>query len=592
MAKQIFLMLAALFFAASVFWSIGFEHFGLMNPFSRDYKLTGTDVAINLASDGTINVREAIDYKFKGCYTEVFRETNIPAQPFINSPYMTKITGSCEPSCTVRNRGYEIAGNFGEICDSEAKFFVAFTVLKGITIGSDTAEFHYKIWGEKWERPLNSLKGEIILPESISPDSVTAYFNPMGIIKEQHFDGNILKFSADRFEGYLEVRLLMPKEAFAQTQNFVISPGLSKDAAMKEQSDYAFRYNIITYSLILLYAIIIVSFVAVPFFLYRKYGAEPKISYNELYEREPVKDMKPYAINSLCSSKTGDTDKNAIIATLLDLVRRGHIEIKEVKTKELFGMKNDLLLIFRNNPKDKMSWPEGLIYSYFAKFAVSHQFLWSSFLKELKTRSNSLAYLELIKDFEKAVDNEYDPKKYFSQKGNIIFKISCGLMIALALLLLKASAISGNYPIFGFLSYLLPFMLVLPIIGLLLPRRIFGRFTPEGYEIYLKSMNYKKFMTDMTLLKKYPPASIVIWEEHLVYATLFGVADKVIKETKLFVNESKVNSSSLYPVYNSYAIASLSSANSVASSHSSSRGGGFGGGGVGGGFGGGGGGAR
>jgi uncharacterized membrane protein len=126
-------------------------------------------------------------------------------------------------------------------------------------------------------------------------------------------------------------------------------------------------------------------------------------------------------------------------------------------------------------------------------------------------------------------------------------------------------------------------------------KKVFGRFTPKGYEIYQKSINYRKFMTDMTLLKDYPPASLIIWEQHLVYATIFGVADKVIKHMKVVVKDSTVRSSNMYPLYQVSIMSSLMHSHSTAQStvHSHSSGGSFGGGGgIGGGFGGGGGGAR
>ena len=102
-------------------------------------------------------------------------------------------------------------------------------------------------------------------------------------------------------------------------------------------------------------------------------------------------------------------------------------------------------------------------------------------------------------------------------------------------------------------------------------------------------------MTDMTLLKKYPPKSVIIWDEILVYATLFGVADEVLKQMKLVVKDSTYKSSTFYPLYTTYSFNTLNKSYSVASTSStkttSGVGGFSGGGGIGGGFGGGGGGA-
>ena len=43
----------------------------------------------------------------------------------------------------------------------------------------------------------------------------------------------------------------------------------------------------------------------------------------------------------------------------------------------------------------------------------------------------------------------------------------------------------------------------------------------------------KDFMEDFSLIDQKRLPSIVIWEKYLVYATAFGIADKVIKQLKI-----------------------------------------------------------
>jgi len=250
------------------------------------------------------------------------------------------------------------------------------------------------------------------------------------------------------------------------------------------------------------------------------------------------------------------------------------------------------------NSRDTLTNPEQIVYDFFKGFSKSERLVWNDLIKSLKERKNALKFIKFQEKFRKSVTKSYELKRYFESKGDILMKIFSGVMLAAtwALIIVCIPLAKAEIPTAVFYSRFFPIFIIYLIILLLLPARIFGRFTKDGYDVYLKLRNFRKFMTDMTLLKEYPPKSIIIWDQYLVYAAAFGVADKVINEMKIIVPEFSMSSSSLYPAYHIYAISAINSSYSTAMSYSGSSGsgvGGFsGGGGVGGGFGGGGGGAR
>lgn len=65
----------------------------------------------------------------------------------IKEPFIYFLEASCIPECKIIESSDEIIGNFERICNSNARFILKYNVLKGIVIGNDIAEFHYKIWG-------------------------------------------------------------------------------------------------------------------------------------------------------------------------------------------------------------------------------------------------------------------------------------------------------------------------------------------------------------------------------------------------------------------------------------------------------------
>jgi len=566
----------------AISWDSTMGQFGILKPWGRDYLLTGTEVNVDIKGNGEVYIYENIGYLFKGTYREVYREPNIMRSPG-PYPYIDSVNASCDPKCTVIDRQYEIAGSFGSIRDRSANFMLYYNVLNGIVQGSDISEFQYKVWGDQWDKPVGGLHGTITLPA----EPVAVYFNPAGIA-DYHVQGNTITYSTGTFNNYLEARVLMPKDAVSG--NFLQDSSLTLSGVKQQQTGYAVSYYLL-YSVAVITAIaILLSMFIVPVMVYSRHGREPDIGYNAVYEREPVKGIKPYIVNSLVMGKTGDTDKNAITATLLDLIRRKHITLKEtVSKKGLFKKKKkDLTLVFEKNANDIMSAAEQKVYDFFSRQGT---LVWSDFLDSLKKRDNAVRFMAFTKDFEHAVDNDYQFSEYFENAGSRLWRRFCIGLILVSAALILLGQLSHNYPFLGIFQVVYAMGLGYGVIGLFIPIKVFGRFTPKGYEVYLKSLKYRKFMTDMTLLKKYPPASIVIWEEVLVYATLFGVADKVIKQLKLVFPDTKASSSGLYPLYSATALHSFSSHYSVATSTMSASSGGHGGG-VGGGFGGGGGGAR
>lgn len=59
-----------------------------------------------------------------------------------------------------------------------------------------------------------------------------------------------------------------------------------------------------------------------------------------------------------------------------------------------------------------------------------------------------------------------------------------------------------------------------------------GRFTPEGQTRARKMVGFRKYLDDFTLLSERSSREAVLWKEYLVFAALFGISEKVMKELK------------------------------------------------------------
>ena len=78
------------------------------------------------------------------------------------------------------------------------------------------------------------------------------------------------------------------------------------------------------------------------------------------------------------------------------------------------------------------------------------------------------------------------------------------------------------------------------LINLVLLIRLDSRFTGRtqlSVDEAEKWAGLKKYMEDFSLIKDREVPELVLWEKYLVFATVFGIADKVIKQLKVVYPE-------------------------------------------------------
>ncbi|MDO4711042.1 MAG: DUF2207 domain-containing protein [Peptostreptococcaceae bacterium] len=59
-----------------------------------------------------------------------------------------------------------------------------------------------------------------------------------------------------------------------------------------------------------------------------------------------------------------------------------------------------------------------------------------------------------------------------------------------------------------------------------------ARLEPKGFELLQQMFDFKKFLKDFTLVSEREVKEVELWDDYLVFATLFGLASKVAKQMK------------------------------------------------------------
>jgi uncharacterized membrane protein len=286
----------------------------------------------------------------------------------------------------------------------------------------------------------------------------------------------------------------------------------------------------------------------------------------------------------------GTPNMDGFQATIMDLINRGYL----VVSTEENGKKKKVYLEIKDNPRNDLYSFEKHVINFLKKNAIDNVVELEQLKKNLKNKENAKSFKYHYDAWEGDLKSFFLKDKiadFFVKTGDTYMKLY-GVIALVVAGVVFFFTISNPIPtaIYALLASIV--LGLVGIISLILPEKIAGRWTQEGIDYDAKWQGFKRYIQDFSLIKEYPPESVVVWNKYLVYATALGVADKVRKSMGMTLPKDQLENNDLYlfHYYGGYAI--LSSSLSTGMSTATQGEGGSGGvGGVGGGSGGGGGGA-
>ena len=540
--------------------------------------------------------------------------TNGQNQPFRKiDQEMYHVTQNCYYGLVNKNGMFEIAWGVGLDNGSETKEYkIQYTVEDAIAKYQDKAELYWQFVGEDFEVNAQKVVGTITLPQSAtSKDEIRVWGHTEDLNGEIYVvDSNTIEFEVDgRNAGnFIEVRTLFPTEMITSTNRGANKERLqeviqeetvwAEEANQKRQMRQNIRYGIAMIEGVIVILLCIVLIKAIRKKL-KKAKSLKKIEPTQeiMYFREmPREDATPAEALYLLKKQTMpfiSTEIGKIFsATLLDLSLKKCISFEVVKNEK---GKEEIYLDLKEGTTVTLTKEEGVILKFLIeafdgkdKITVKEleRYIQKSQTKVVKLKDdidkwvpNRLQELELQDKKEK---EEY--AKYNSQFGGnvvgLIFSIMIGAITAMELTPL---VLIGVIP-----------LIILEIIHLGVISHVQSKinvFTQKGVDEIEKWKGLKKYMEEFSMLDKKELPEIVLWERFLVYATVFGIAQKVLKQLKIVypnIEEMAEINNYTYLYFMMHTNFSTSFSNAVSTSMSSSYssatggGGGFSGGGGGG----------
>lgn len=553
------------------------------------YSITHADIDLDVLANGLLHVSEAYDYNFDGTFNGVYRDIPLKEGESIDNvkvsargayPVLQQTTEDGKQHLKIYL--YADKAHTQKISDCSVTVYIEYDMKNVVTVFNDVGALQYKLWGEEWDVGVDDVSVHVTLPNSTGNEY---YINPEYLTYSSSLNGSEIDAQSEYISkgNFWELLVLMPVGDFSSSPYAKHVNEDGREMILKNLEDSINSNNFWNSVTSILEAL---ALVFVPFSLigvYLKYGREPKVDYDGIYEREPPTDDPPAVVNAMIDNNTfGVPNIRGFEATIMDLIDRGAFSIKK---------ENDDLLLTIEDTSINLDMGEKIVVNILSHFANNGVLNLSNFKKRMKSKGNAEWFINHFDDWKDAVENEYftdDVKnRYFNDTGTILAYLigflGIGLGIVFALIFMFTD-FSRGFELFivGIIVGVVSFFM--------LSRRddVFGKWTKEGRVIYLKWSNFKKFLKDNSLINEHPPESIVIWKKYLIYGTSLGVAKSVEKAMNLNVPDVSMNDGVFlyhYYGYNCF----YNSYYRAYSTNSSSGSGGFGS--VGGGSGGGGGGA-
>lgn len=557
----------------------------------RSYLIDQAIIDLTVENNGLLHVEEQYDYSFDGAFNGVYRDIPLKSgesidniEIYTDGAYAEYEVSDDDGYKHLKIYLYSDEAHTKGIKDCDVTVTIMYDMKGVVTLFNDVGGLQYKLWGEEWDVPVNNLQSTIHLPG----DSGNEYYlNPQDYNDTSSLKGDTITTESSYIPKgeYYEVLVLMPVDDFTNAPNAKHVNQDGRDMIMKNLEDSINGRNFWNNTYLVLGLLSILSPIGA-IYTYLRYGREPKVNYEGIYERDLPTNDPPEVVNAFIENKMsiGKPNMKGFEASIMNLIEKKALKLNV--QEDIDTETKDLILTFNSN--EGLSESEKIIFDTLQHFATNNILNLSTLNGQLSSEINGKWFMEKVGDWEDNVENQMDVSRYFEDKGTTMINIigALGIIFGIAITVLGFITELRN----GFYCMIAGVILAIFSVALMMtPADIFGRWTEEGRVYYLKWENLKKFLKDNSLIKEHPPESIVVWKKYLIYGAALGVADKVYESMKLQVpNISDYDDDIfMYHYYGGYGMMNTAFATGASSANPSDSGGfGSGGGGSGGGGGG------
>ncbi len=429
---------------------------------------------------------------------------------------------------------------FFSASDETVTIELTYTIVDLVSVYQDTAELYWQIVGSSWAADSENVSMNITLPvpanSSVVPgENVRAWgHGPLDSSIGFQDDGTI-HYSIPRVSSghYAEARVVFPTswmtgvkatDANAQPNQSMLDSILSEE---QQWSDDANAQRM--WSLVALLLAILVSLAACVWAVWNfiRYGKELKPQFIDEYWRdEPVLGEHPAVIGRLC--RFDKEESSDFTVTIMHLANEGALLINKGEYPRGKKVVQDYYITRVDSYIPHSEIDRKALSILFDDIAGGNNTLWLASIKQY-AKSNPAVFAESMQTWQGLVSAQTIQGEYFESYSKSKKFTTLGVAGVLFVLCLCVAVIFENFLV------LIPGIIAGVVVAVL--AHFMERRTQKGADAYARCKALEKWLTEFSSLDERPVLDLKVWGKFMVYAYLFGVADKAIKELRSAIPE-------------------------------------------------------
>ena len=415
-----------------------------------------------------------------------------------------------------------------DVTDATAVFTVEYVAKGAAKKFTDTAQLYWQFIGADTAVDSGDVSVTVHLPDGVTKDQVKAWAHgPLWGTVTIEPDASVL-MTVDPLPAntFVEGRILFPAEALAEAEQ---QPGAKFEEALAEEqrwADEANRDRLWARVKVVLWIVLGAGFplaaIVLILVLYFRYGREPKPQFQAQYLRDLPQPHLPPALAAFIWSM-GSVGSGDVTATLLDLVNRKVLDLERVVVVEDGFFKDSEKVTYKltlhdDRLEELLDYERQLCKFLFHQMADGNELVLSE-LKEI-AKTHRASFAKGFQTWKNKVEKEGEKRGYLDAKADrMAFVASAWAFVAIVA--------AGAAAIFSGFWW---FFLGIPVgIVLIFVARAVKRRSLEAAELHAQYEALERYLKDFGRLDEKPPDAVVLWEQFLIYAVVFGIADQVTK---------------------------------------------------------------
>ena len=552
------------------------------NAFEKSQYLKQLDYNVTINEDGSIRIVETWDVfiSYTNTLFRNFRQStqygdivdvsvvDLKANKNLTNTYEEQyhVPTDCFYALEIAGNKFEIAWGTGmENWIGNKKYQISYTITDVINDYNDCQELYWKLLSEDNTIPAKLVTGTITLPKKLSS------IENLKVWGHGPLNGEIARVSEDtvkfklkdlNLSNMLEVRLLTTERVANVKNEDRIHNYNYIDTIMMREDQWAIEANqqgeaaktgilifLIIYLIILVYNIVrLIQY----YIIWKKRKKAVRIEKLTYYRDIPRgKDSTPGEASYLhyfdkSNFNTKKYQSNMVAGTILNLCLNKHISLR-VQDKDVYvkiktygeNLKKDELAIFELLKKCQENEEEFEI-GELKKYAKENFYEYEKAINDfVNSARNSLYELQLVdkneeKQYKKArnADSSYAMLEFLLESGIILSLL--GFIPIIQSIYTKIFGVSFHKGLIETILIFIP-LIVVNLIKLNILSKIKGKFaviTKDGMQEKEQWKGLINYMNHFSKLNEKEVPDLILWEQYLVYATTFGISEKLIKQMK------------------------------------------------------------